>query len=65
MIDFELDPELLELRERVASFVQEVCIPAEPRDVSTHGTPEDLRAELQDEAKKWGIFGPQLSVELD
>ena len=64
MIDFELEPELIDLRERVASFVQEVCIPAEPRDVSTHGTPADLRAELQDEAKKWGIFGPQLSTEL-
>jgi acyl-CoA dehydrogenase len=64
VIDFELEPELIDLRERVASFVQEVCIPAEPRDVSTHGTPADLRAELQDEARKWGIFGPQLSEEL-
>jgi acyl-CoA dehydrogenase len=64
VIDFELEPELIDLRERVASFVQEVCIPAEPRDVSTHGTPAALRAELQDEAKKWGIFGPQLSEEL-
>jgi acyl-CoA dehydrogenase len=64
VIDFELEPELIDLRERVASFVQEVCIPAEPRDVSTHGTPADLRAELQEEAKKWGVFGPQLSEEL-
>lgn len=64
MIDFELEPELLDLRERVASFVQEVCIPAEPRDVSSHGTDPALRAELQDEAKKWGVFGPQLSTEL-
>ena len=64
VIDFELEPELVDLRERVAGFVQEVCIPAEPRDISTHGTPEDLRAELQDEAKRWGVFGPQLSEEL-
>jgi acyl-CoA dehydrogenase len=64
VIDFELEPELIDLRERVAGFVQEVCIPAEPRDVSTHGTPADLRAELQDEAKEWGVFGPQLSEEL-
>jgi acyl-CoA dehydrogenase len=64
VIDFELEPELLDLRERVAGFVQEVVIPAEPRDVSTHGTPEDLRAELQDEAKNWGVFGPQLSEKL-
>jgi acyl-CoA dehydrogenase len=64
VIDFELSPELTQLRERVASFVQEVCIPAEPRDVSSHGTPDSLRAELQEEAKKWGIFGPQLSEGL-
>jgi acyl-CoA dehydrogenase len=64
VIDFELEPELIDLRERVAGFVQEVCVPAEPRDVSTHGTPEDLRAELQDEAKRWGVFAPQLSEEL-
>ncbi|MBS1878468.1 MAG: acyl-CoA dehydrogenase family protein [Actinobacteria bacterium] len=64
MIDFELEPELRELRERVAEFVREVAIPAEPRDVGGHGTDEGLRAELQEEAKRWGIFGPQLSEEL-
>ncbi|HEY2055512.1 MAG TPA: acyl-CoA dehydrogenase family protein [Solirubrobacterales bacterium] len=64
MIDFELEPELIELRERVARFVREVAIPAEARDVSTHGTDEGLRAELQEEAKRRGIFGPQLSEEL-
>jgi acyl-CoA dehydrogenase len=64
VIDFELEPELIELRERVARFVREVAIPAEARDVSTHGTDEGLRAELQEEAKRRGIFGPQLSEEL-
>ena len=64
VIDFELEPELIQLRDRVARFVEEVAIPAEPRDVSTHGTDEALRAELQDEAKRWGVFGPQLSEEL-
>jgi acyl-CoA dehydrogenase len=64
VIDFELEPELVRLRDRVAQFVAEVCIPAEPRDVSAHGTDEGLRAELQDEAKRWGVFGPQLSEEL-
>jgi len=64
MIDFELEPQLIELRQRVAQFVQEVAIPAEPRDVSTHGTDDGLRAELQEEAKRWGVFGPQLSEEL-
>ena len=64
VIDFELEPELKELRDRVARFVQEVAIPAEPRDVSSHGTSDELRAELQEEAKRWGVFGPQLSEEL-
>ena len=41
-----------------------MAIPAEPRDVSSHGTDDALRAELQDEAKRWGVFGPQLSEEL-
>jgi acyl-CoA dehydrogenase len=64
MIDFELEPQLVELRERVAQFVGEVAIPAEPRDVTTHGTDDALRSELQEEAKRWGVFGPQLSEEL-
>jgi acyl-CoA dehydrogenase len=64
VIDFELDPELLELRERVREFVREVAIPAEPRDVSTHGTDEALRAELQEKAREWGVFAPQISTEL-
>jgi acyl-CoA dehydrogenase len=64
MIDFELEPQLLELRERVRDFIREVALPAEPRDVTTHGTEDSLRTELQDEAKRWGVFGPQLSEEL-
>jgi acyl-CoA dehydrogenase len=64
VIDFELEPELTQLRERVAEFVREVAIPAEPRDSGGHGTDDGLRAELQEEAKRWGVFGPQLSTEL-
>lgn len=64
MIDFEVDPEVAELRERVREFVQEVCIPAEPRATGEHGPSEELRAELQAAAKERGLFGPQLSREL-
>jgi acyl-CoA dehydrogenase len=64
VIDFELEPELLELRERVRGFIREVAIPNEPRDVSAHGTDDGLRAELHAEARRWGVFGPQLSAEL-
>jgi hypothetical protein len=56
VIDFELEPEQVELRERVAEFVREVAIPAEPRDVGGHGTDDGLRAEL------WSIARRQLRV---
>jgi acyl-CoA dehydrogenase len=64
VIDFGLDEELLALRERVREFVREVVIPAEPRDVPEHGTDDGLRAELQEKAREWGVFGPQISAEL-
>ncbi|HEX8752253.1 MAG TPA: acyl-CoA dehydrogenase family protein, partial [Solirubrobacterales bacterium] len=64
MIDFSLDGELAALRDRVREFVAEVAIPAEPRDVSEHGLDEGLRAELQEKAREWGIFGPQIATEL-
>jgi acyl-CoA dehydrogenase len=64
MIDFSLPPELAELRDRVARFVDEVAIPAESRDVSTHGLDEALRDELQQAARAWGVFAPQVPVAL-
>jgi acyl-CoA dehydrogenase len=64
MIDFSLDPELIELRERTSAFVREVVIPAEPRDQSAHGIDEALRRELQSEARKAGLFAPQVARDL-
>jgi acyl-CoA dehydrogenase len=64
MIDFELEPEVVELRDRVRAFVRDVVIPAEPRDVSQHGLDDGLRAELQEQARAAGLFAPQVSVEL-
>ncbi len=54
-MDFELSPELIELRDRVAAFVRDEVVPAES------GTP-DLDA-LRQKARKAGIYGPQLSRE--
>lgn len=59
-----IDAELVELRDRVREFVATVVIPAEPRDVSAHGVDARLRAELQDAARQWGVFAPQVSTEL-
>jgi len=64
VIDFSLDPELAELRDRTAAFVRDVAIPAEPRDVSAHGLDEALRRELQEAARAAGLFAPQVDREL-
>jgi acyl-CoA dehydrogenase len=64
VIDFSVDGELAALRDRVAEFVREVAIPAEARDRSEHGLDEGLRSELQERAREWGLFGPQISAEL-
>jgi acyl-CoA dehydrogenase len=64
VIDFEVPAEVEELRERVHDFVIEVAIPAEPRDRSAHGLDDELRAELQEQAREWGVFGPQIGTEL-
>jgi acyl-CoA dehydrogenase len=54
-MDFELSPELIELRDRVAAFVRDEVIPAEngARDIQS----------LRDKARKAGIYGPQLPRE--
>ncbi len=64
MIDFEVPAEQAELRDRVREFIAEVAIPAEARDVSSHGLDDALRSELQEEARRAGLFAPQLSEEL-
>jgi acyl-CoA dehydrogenase len=64
VIDFSLEPEVEELRQRVRAFVRDVVIPAEARDVPTHGLDEGLRAELQAEARRAGLFAPQVDRAL-
>jgi acyl-CoA dehydrogenase len=57
-MNFELEPQLVELRDRVAQFVREEVIPAE----SEPFTPE-LVASLRERARRDGVFGPQLPPE--
>ena len=54
-MDFELSPELIELRDRVAAFIRDEVIPAE------NGA-ADIKS-LRDKARKAGIYGPQLPRE--
>jgi acyl-CoA dehydrogenase len=64
VIDFSLDPELVELRGLTQEFIRRVVIPAESRDMGIHGIDDGLRSELQDEARAAGIFAPQVATEL-
>jgi acyl-CoA dehydrogenase len=57
-VDFTTDPEVAELAERVRAFIRDTIIPAEPRDRSEHGLDDDLRAELQEAARRAGLFAP-------
>ncbi|MEN6542898.1 acyl-CoA dehydrogenase family protein [Parvibaculum sp.] len=64
-MDFSLSPELVELRERMRSFIAEKIIPFErdPR-VTSHGPNEDLRRELVSLAKQAGLLTPHASKEM-
>jgi len=64
MIDFSLDPELIALRDRVRAFTREVVMPAEQNDRGTHGPGDDLRRNLQQQAKRAKLFAPHVSQEL-
>jgi acyl-CoA dehydrogenase len=64
MIDFALDASLEDLRTRVRAFVRDVVIPAESRDVPSHGLEDALRAELQRAARDAELFAPHVPREL-
>lgn len=64
MIDFELDAETRELRDRVRAFVRDTVIPAEARDLGTHGIDAALRDELQEAARAAGVFAPHVPQDL-
>ena len=60
-MDFNLDPQLVALRDRVAAFVRDEVIPAEGRAGETIS--DEVVAELRAKAKAAGIYGPQLPPE--
>src|SRR5262245_35534401 len=64
MIDFSLEPEVAELRDRVRLFIRDAVVPAEERDTGIHGTDEGLRRDLQEAARSAGVFAPQVTPEL-
>lgn len=63
MIDFTPDPEVTEIRDRIAAFIRAVVIPAEERDISAHGLNDSLRAELQSQATQAGLLVAHMAPE--
>ena len=65
MIDFEIPPDLAELRDRTAAFIRDEIIPLEtdaPRD--HHGPSEELRLHLVGLARHPGLLVPHVSKEF-
>lgn len=57
-IDFSLDDELLQYRERLESFIRTQVIPEE-QDALRDGVTDDLRLKLQAAARAEGLWAPQ------
>lgn len=64
MIDFSLPPELVELRDRTATFIREVVTPfeADPRQ-TPHGPSDELRVDLVALASEARLLSPHLPTE--
>jgi acyl-CoA dehydrogenase len=63
-IDFTLDERLKELKERTRSFIDGHVVPAEGPSSRTHHGPEpQLREQLQERARRAGVFAPTAPVE--
>lgn len=64
MIDFELPSDLVDLRDRVDSFIKEKIVPLEndPRQ-TPHGPTEDLRRELVSLGRAAGLLSPHAPKE--
>ena len=64
-MNFSLSPELLQLQQKVRTFIREQIIPYEndPRQDS-HGPHEELRQELIEKARAVGLLTPHASKEL-
>ena len=61
--DFSLSPRVIEWRDRITRFVDDVVIPRE-QDAFIHGVDDTLRKELQQGAKAAGVWAPQAPAEL-
>lgn len=63
-MDFNLPPELIELRDRVATFIRDEVIPLERAGETGESITPDELALLRSKAREAGIYGPQLPKEF-
>ena len=61
--DFSLSPRVIDWRDRITRFVDNVVIPRE-QDAFIGGVDDTLRKELQQQAKAAGLWAPQAPAEL-
>jgi alkylation response protein AidB-like acyl-CoA dehydrogenase len=61
--DFSLSSRVIDWRDRITRFVDEVVIPRE-QDAFANGADDTLRKELQHEARAAGLWAPQAPAEL-
>ncbi len=61
--DFAIPPDLVDLKSRVAAFIRKDVIPRESALLQPGGVPWSLVQELRAEARKAGLFAPQLPRE--
>jgi acyl-CoA dehydrogenase len=62
-IDFSVPPEVADIRDRVTDFVAEVVLPREAEAKGPHGPTDELRIELQAEARRRGLLAPAAGKE--
>lgn len=64
-MDFSLSADQLALQDKTRRFIAEEIIPMErDRRQSSHGPSEELRTELVDKARAWGLLTPHAGKEL-
>ncbi len=63
-MDFNLSPELCDLRNTARAFVRAEVLPLEPAEQGEEGLPPDLLAAVREKARAAGLFAPHLPREL-
>src|SRR6266404_2810704 len=63
MIDFSISPELKEVLERIAAFMNQHVYNNESKVIEHEGLPVDLERELQQKVKEQGLWAPNLPQE--